>query len=205
VVVVTQRLFLAAALIEDARHALATRLEAMIPGGAPGRVVPIANWHVTLRFLGTVTEVRRDRLLATLDEDIDGAPFTVRLTGLGAFPKPSRATVLWVGVDDPTGGLERLAGRCEEAARAVGLEPEERPFHPHVTLARIRPALSVAALIDGTVKAGVRFRVDVVTLYRTLTGGKGARYEVADTIDLTGRRVVAHRPGTIRASDPERQ
>ncbi len=75
-----------------------------------------------------------------LDDDLTEPPFSLRLTGLGAFPRPGAATVLWVGVEDATGAVERLAAQCEQAARDVGFEPEERPFHPHVTLARIRPA-----------------------------------------------------------------
>ncbi|MBA2338587.1 MAG: RNA 2',3'-cyclic phosphodiesterase [Acidimicrobiia bacterium] len=183
----TDRLFLAAALSDDARHALVSRLEVMLPGGPPGRVVPPANWHLTLRFLGAVTELQRDLLLAGLDGDLDVAPLRVRLTGLGAFPRAARATVLWVGAEDSEDGLIRLAEGCEQAARDVGLAPEERPFHPHLTLARIRPARSVAALLDGADEAGVGFPVEAVTLYRTITGGSGTRYEQVDRVALAGR------------------
>ena len=96
--------------------------------------------------------------------------------------------MLWVGVDDPAGGLTGIAEACEAAARSVGFDPEERPFHPHVTLARIRPPRNVVALVEGSEPAGVRLAVDAVTLYRSRLGGRaGSSYEVVDTIELARR------------------
>jgi 2'-5' RNA ligase len=183
-----ERLFLAVALDDATRHALAARLAAMAGDGLPGKVVAAGNWHLTLRFLGPTTDVSRDLLLAALDDGLDQPRFTVRLTGLGAFPRPKAATVLWIGVDDPAGGLNQIAEACEEAARAVGFDPEERPFHPHVTLARIRPPRDVVALVDRSKPAGVRLAVDAVTLYRSRLGSRtGSSYEVVDQIELTRR------------------
>ena len=185
---VAERLFLAVALDDDARHALAARLAAIASDGLPGKVVPPGNWHLTLRFLGPTSEVRRDLLLAALEVALDQPSFTARLAGLGAFPRPNVATVLWVGVDDPAGRLIEVAEACEAAARTVGFDPEERPFHPHVTLARIRPPRNVAALVQESEPAGVRLAVDAVTLYRSRLGGRaGSSYEVVDTIELAGR------------------
>ncbi len=185
---VAERLFLAVALDDDARHALAARLAAMADDGLPGKVVPPGNWHLTLRFLGPTSEVRRDLLLAALEAGLDQPSFTTRLAGLGAFPRPTAATVVWVGVDDPAGGLTGIAEVCETAARAVGFEPEERPFHPHVTLARVRPPRNVVALVEQSEPAGVRLAVEEVTLYRSRLGGRaGSSYEVVDTIELARR------------------
>jgi 2'-5' RNA ligase len=185
---VAERLFLAVALDDDARHALVARLAAMAGDGLPGKVVPPGNWHLTLRFLGSTPAVRRDLLLATLEEDLDQPSFKVQLAGLGAFPRPKAATVLWVGVDDPADGLTGIAEACEAAARTVGFDPEERPFHPHVTLARIRPPRNVVALVGESEPAGVRLAVGAVTLYRSRLGGRaGSSYEVVDTIELARR------------------
>ena len=169
-----------------------------LPTGAssspgPARPVPVGNFHITLRFAGEVGQPVAERLLAALDRAEKPPPFSARLGGLGAFPKPSRATVAWLGAEEGRKGLERLAAIAEEAAREAGLPPEERPFHPHVTLARIRPPadLRAAGAVGrdepaGSAKArlGVKMTVREMALYRSFLGGKPARYEILETFPL---------------------
>ena len=182
---VTERLFLAVALDDDARHALAARITAMTPAGLPGRPVPVRNWHVTLRFVGRSTETARDLMLSHLAAHMEEAPFRIRFEGLGAFPTATRAAVLWVAVADDSGGLTRVAGVCEEAAVAAGFAPEDRPFHAHLTVARIRPTQPVLSLVESARSAGVRMDVGAVTMYRSIPGGGSARYEVVDEVPLS--------------------
>lgn len=178
------RLFLAAPLDGDSRHALSHLLSAAAPRGLPGRVVPPENWHVTLRFLGDVADPVRDRLVAQLDGADLGAPFAVRWGGLGAFPRPRRATVLWVQADRGADELAGLAARVEEAAVAAGFEVEDRPFRAHLTLSRIRPHQDVTPLVEGTEPMGVVTRVDRVVLYRSRLGRGGARYTEVESFPL---------------------
>jgi len=178
------RLFVAAPLTDDARHGLSTLIREAAPGGLPGRIVPPANWHLSLRFLGDVDGPERDRLLAGLHAGGLGDPFTVRWGGLGAFPKPGRATVLWVGTDRGAGDLGRLAGEVEDAAVAAGFPPEDRPFRDHLTLSRIRPQRDVASLIESAGLFGLVMPVDRVVLYRSHLGRGGARYEEIEEFPL---------------------
>lgn len=178
-----RRLFLAVGLDDDTRHALAAHLDAHLDEPLPGSRVPPQNWHITLRFLGKVDDVQRDRLVHHLDEHVDVGSFTVRYGGLGAFPRPSKATVGWLAVDAPE--LESLAAHAEEAATSVGLMPEERPFHPHLTLSRIRPPQDISELVD----ALPRFpRTMVVASFgcweSTLQGSRPSTYTELDTIAL---------------------
>jgi 2'-5' RNA ligase len=69
-----------------------------------------------------------------------GPRFAVVLGGLGAFPRPRRAGVLWVGVDEGAAELKRVAALVEEAARQAGFPAEKKPFSPHLTIARLHPA-----------------------------------------------------------------
>jgi 2'-5' RNA ligase len=99
-------------------------------------------------------------LLAALESVAARTPvFTLSLAGLGAFPSPAHAQVLWAGVTDGTPELERIAREIDEAFAALGVPREERSFSPHVTLARLgrraRPRsieaqLGNAAGISGT-------------------------------------------------------
>lgn len=100
---------------------------------------PQENLHITLRFFGDVPEPVADDLDAALDAVGQGmAPFTVQLKGADWFGKDEPHT-LFVGVG-ANPDLLRLASACERAARSVGLKPEARKYHPHVTLAYLKGA-----------------------------------------------------------------
>ncbi len=178
----TERLFLAVALDEEVRRGLDAGLEEIRP--LPGKPVPPENWHITLRFLGATDEVARDRILAELDQTELPAPFRISFADLGAFPRPGRATVLWLGVDQGSDELATLAAACEEAAQAAGLDAEDRPFHAHLTLARIRPWQDVTPVVEGAGTIARTQTVDRITLYRSLLGGGPARYEIVEEVEL---------------------
>ncbi len=155
----------------------------------PGRLSPPENWHVTVRFLGPVEgidAVRLDRLMAGLDQapsEHDNWPgrFTVALSGMGAFPRPEKATVLWVGVESEP--LVTLAQLVEDMVGAVGFEPEERPYRPHLTLSRLRPPMDVTDLtaLDW---GRLRFDANQLTLFRSLHQAGGVRYEPIERFTL---------------------
>ena len=111
----TDRLFLGVALTDELRHGLAAFLEAKA-APLPGKPVPPANWHLTLRFLGATEEPDRDRVLAFLDEDALTLPFVLGFGPLGAFSRPARATVLWMGVRR---GAEELAELRESQSARI--------------------------------------------------------------------------------------
>ena len=178
------RLFLAVDLSSEARYALAARLEATIQGRLPGKVVPPPNWHITLRFLGDVDQVGRDRLLMELTGADLGSGFELTLDRLGAFPKEKSASVLWAGRAGGEARLDELVGVVEEAVEAAGFKAEERPFHPHLTLSRIRPPQDVTRLIAGTGDLRVRTCVEAVTLFRSHLGRGTAHYEKLERFEL---------------------
>jgi len=180
---VTDRLFLAVALTDEVRHGLAAFLgERLIR--LPGRPVPPNNWHLTLRFLGATRALQLDRILEFLDEHLVVQPFTLGFTALGAFPKPSRATVLWLGIDRGSDELAATAAVCEQAAIAAGFEAEDRPFHPHLTVSRIRPPVGVEGVVEQVGTFPLKMEVDRVTLYRSHLSRDGASYEAIDEVLL---------------------
>ena len=178
-------MFLAVALEDDTRHAIATHLEDQLDGlRLPGRPVPPENWHLTLRFLGATSAQQRDRVLAYLDDHLAVEPFRISFTDLGAFPRETRASVLWMGTAGAVEQLAATAAICEAAVVAAGFEPEGRPFHAHLTLSRIRPPQDVRPLVDQVGPAGVKLDVNAVTLYRSVLGAGPVRYEVVDQVEL---------------------
>lgn len=176
------RIFIGIAPTDEARLALVDALVGL--PDLPGRVAAPENWHLTLRFIGRMDEVSFERLLGDLDQEDRGGPFRVRLAGLGAFPNSRRAAVLWVGVDQGSTELTALAGQMEEIVTGIGIEAEDRPFHPHLTLSRIRPPENVAAMLDAGGAISVTWRADHLTVYSSTTGSGGARYETLETFAL---------------------
>lgn len=179
------RLFVGVALSDDVRAAVAAHLAGLAP--PPGRPGPPQSWHITLRFLGETTRRRLEVLEHRLDESTLGAPFPLRLAGFGAFPRSARATVLWLGCQDGADRLGHLAAVTEDAARVAGFAAEERPFHPHVTLSRIRPPRDVQAWLDAVPPLRVTQTVEELVIFRSHLGARApARYEVVERVELTG-------------------
>lgn len=174
------RAFLAAPLPPEISFALSDRISEMT---IPGRVSPPENWHITIRFLDTVDRVTYERFLSGLDP-LPETAFPIALDGFGAFPNPRKATVFWAGVGRGSRELEVLNETAEEAAVSAGLLPEERPFHPHLTLSRVRPPADVRRLVEE--ELSLSWRCDRLIVYRSHLGRGGARYEPLDSLRLIG-------------------
>ena len=179
------RLFVAVPLTDDLRSGLSAHLmHATGDRPLPGKPVPPANWHVTLRFLGRTDEVAYQRVLGALAEADLGGPFPLSFGGLGAFPRAARATVLWLAVERGADRLEELAAVSEAAAQGAGFAAEDRPFHPHVTLSRVRPHQDLRPLIERMPAFPLVLPVDRLVVYRSHLGRGGAKYEELESVPL---------------------
>jgi 2'-5' RNA ligase len=89
--------------------------------------------HLTLRFIGEVERPVAQDISDALTR-VRAERFTLRLAGVGRFEQRGSGA-LWVGVE-PKGSLALLAAKVERSCQQVGLEPERRAFHPHITIAR---------------------------------------------------------------------
>lgn len=154
------------------------------------RWVPRENWHATVKFLGEVADDRLGDVSSVLAAVCSRSPSTTTsLTDLGAFPSLGRARVLWVGLTDPGGRLAALADALETAFGEMGFRQESRALHLHVTLARIRAPIPIAAVVE---KAGPYtfdrepFAVDRLVLYRSHLSRSGATYDPVATFPLSG-------------------
>jgi 2'-5' RNA ligase len=160
------------------------------------RIVGIGNglrWirpdqrHVTLQFLGRVDEP--NSVADSVAESVRRiAPFGLVLGGAGAFPSARRASVLWLGVTTGADALADLAGAISEATAPLGFPVDDRPFLPHLTMARSARArdlrATVAALNDGP--AGPSFTVDQVVLFDSDTRADGALHTERARFGLAG-------------------
>jgi 2'-5' RNA ligase len=166
------RLFLALDLPEPVRDALAGLAAAADP--ALWRPVGHDALHVTLAFLGSRPAADVD----TIQELLPAGSSAVALALAGAeILPPRRGRVLTARIDDPTGALGELQAALSARLEAVGLyTPEKRPFHPHATVARLRPRVRPPRSVDLPLEP-LAFTADAVTLYVSRLHPSGARYE----------------------------
>lgn len=176
-------MFIALPLSAEARDAVASLVASLpVPDGRPVRWVRFDGLHLTIRFLGPTPTDRLAAVDAAVAAVAAGeAPFGVSIRGAGAFPNLRRPRAVWLRVDEGTAELSRLSRETNAALAAAGWAPDDRPYRPHLTLARsdgVRagPA-TAAALIAAAAAFDVRFTADRLVLFESLTGGGPARYE----------------------------
>ena len=165
---------------------LKLRLSLLCTGVSGAKWVDPGNFHLTLRFIGEIGE----DLAGDVDEALAGVKasrFALQLAGTGVFGG-RRPHALWVGAERSP-ELVRLRDRIEQALIRVGLEPEQRKFAPHVTLARLRdPDLDK---LGHFLAANARFRADLLpvdnfSLIASFPTKAGSIYEDQADYPLSG-------------------
>lgn len=164
---------------------------------APVRWTPVKNIHLTLKFLGDVSETNLSGLYAILKREAEKRPaFSLEVSGLGAFPSLSRPRVVWVGVQAP-GELAALQHAIDLETARLGYPSEERPFSPHLTLGRVgrnatgdearRIGSALGEMNTGSLGNSL---VQAVHFYRSDLEPGGARYTRLYTANLALQKEV---------------
>ena len=131
------RLFVALELDEAVRSRTAVLLRQLEPAASQVKWVKPQSLHLTLKFIGEQPEDKLSALVEALAAVPAPGPLEVSFRGLGCFPNERHPRVFWVGVLAPP-ALGQLAAAVERALAPLGIEPEQRPFSPHLTLGRLR-------------------------------------------------------------------
>ena len=179
------RAFVALKPPEDVLAAVAAAVEPARSVRAGLRWEQRERYHLTVPFLGPVPALAPvvDGLARVLR---DRPRFSFRLGGAGAFPKPGRARVVWIGAAAGGDELVGLATAVATGLRPVGHEPDRQAFHPHLTVARLKVPDNVADVLAaiGAEAVGEAFTVGEIVLYRSELSSKGPTYTVLERFPL---------------------
>ncbi|MCA9914224.1 MAG: RNA 2',3'-cyclic phosphodiesterase, partial [Anaerolineae bacterium] len=121
-------------------------------------------------------------------ETVQIADFTLQLRGVGTFPQRGKPRVLWVGVEVPK-SLQALYAAVGQALQTTGFQPESRPYHPHLTLARFNQQVPDRNTMQAYLQRHAEFSTEAfaaaaVVLYESQLTPSGARYCVRSRIPL---------------------
>jgi 2'-5' RNA ligase len=179
------RAFVAVEISEGARRQIADllgrlRRETVVPV----RWVRPELMHLTLAFLGEVSGDVLESAKARLGEVAQQhKTFTAQLKGLGAFPSPGRARVVWLGTEQGRDEVCALQADVVKALRPVGYQPERRPFSPHLTIGRLKIPADVARVVASPFESE-SFIVGRVVLFRSVLGPGGPTYSLLSEFPL---------------------
>lgn len=149
------------------------------------------NIHLTLKFLGDTDPGRIPGIQKKLTETLAPCvPFRLSLDSAGVFPNTKSPRILWVGLKDEKGALETLQAGIEKSLEGLGFPMEQRPFSPHLTLARIKSPKGKEELkdeLDALNQEGIGphpFDVGGLQLYESQLTPKGSIYTVLANFKL---------------------
>ena len=145
--------------------------------GADVKWVAEDNMHLTLKFLGNVDEVEIPKVAGEAKR-IAGQfqPFDFSIAGLGAFPEQGAPRVIWIGLEEPTGRLEKMYYALNDALAPYAEKEERRTFSPHITLGRVnssRRREELRQLIESNldVQIGMQSVEEITVMMSELTRG----------------------------------
>lgn len=141
------RLFVAIAIPDEIRAAYSAFIKELRAIAPQAKWVRAENLHVTLKFLGETPLAKLDPLQTALAVVRSPQPVQLTFRGLGFFPNEKRPRVFWAGTE-ATANLKTLAAAVDQAAHRLDFPLEERPFAPHLTLARFNPPGIDAKLLE---------------------------------------------------------
>jgi 2'-5' RNA ligase len=150
---------------------------------------PVENLHITSKFIGEWADERLEELEEVLEQVKPPPSFGVQIAGFGYFPNPHNPRAFFAGVHAGP-ELANLAKQIEEAVKPLGVAKEDRPYAPHLTLARIKHE-NIRELREHIAKMTNfdfgTFQVSDFHLYLSKTGPRGSVYSGIATYALPGR------------------
>lgn len=172
------RLFLSVNLPADVRKELA-RFQRKLVDLIKGNLVPEEQMHITMKFLGNVTDEQVEQLKTICADAISAPSFTAEVKGIGVFPSDDYIRVLWVGVGAGASSLASIRAALDARLDPLGFG-DDKDFHAHITLARVKKVIhrdALRQLIKNNKETDFgKFRVEKVNLMQSELSREGAKH-----------------------------
>lgn len=189
------RVFVAVDIGDDVRAALGREIQALKKTHPKVKWVAPEHIHLTLAFLGEIPEERLSEINMAMDAVAEASTvFSCEVKGVGWFGSVRSPRVVWAGMKEEPALMELQAG-VAAALRQLGFVPEDRAFHPHLTLGRVKSARDgegLAALLSGRGEAVFgAMKVDRVLVMRSQLRPQGPEYSVLHEAALSSGQGAA--------------
>ena len=181
---VTIRSFIAVHLSDHVREEISKFQSELKRLGADVKWVRPESMHITLKFLGNVTEDQvvsiREIMHSIAQPEV---PFEIAIRGVGCFPNEKRPRVLWLGIQSESTALANMANALNTALEKINFEREKRTFKPHLTLGRVKTLKNMDEVIQQMNAHGFDsepFRIERIHLMKSQLKPTGAEYTVLE-------------------------
>jgi 2'-5' RNA ligase len=191
---INMRTFIAIELPQEIKNRLAQLQTLLKKSGADVKWVKPDNIHLTLKFLGEISEETLPKIIKIIESATLGKKqFEISLSSLGTFPEGKTPRVIWIGVNKGDQEIKNIAETLEENILAgLDIPKENRPFSSHITIGRVKSNLNMGRLtkdlkeFEGYFgKETIEFKTSGITLFKSSLGPSGPSYEPLKVVNLT--------------------
>ena len=152
--------------------------------------VKTSNIHLTLKFLGNVTQIQIDEIALQLESLLCKTPsIATKLMNVGAFPHWHRAKIIWIGLDDHQHHLQTLAKNIDEVCKKSGVPAENRFFAPHITIGRIKEQSNLSQLEKAANNYKISYEQEIIfdefILFQSTLTSAGPIYQKIKSFKLS--------------------
>jgi 2'-5' RNA ligase len=176
------RLFVAIRLPQHLKDQLGQWIKSQQSRWAFQKWIHLQDIHVTLHFLGGTSDAKQKEVMSVLDQQVQNQyPFSLSLDGIGVFGIKTQPHILWAGVGGEIQNLHLFQKKVTNSLESIGFPSENRPYYPHVTLARKHKDNTFLLPVNENYwgKMDKTWMVKDIVLYRSVLGKEPMYHEVA--------------------------
>ena len=174
-----KRIFIAVDLDRELRESIYGYASKNFSRLVKARITDVSNLHITVKFIGNTDEEKLGEIKDILSESVAGHErFVYELERqVGAFPGAGRARIVFIGLSRGRERLKALYRSIEGGLSGLGINKDQRDYHPHVTIARMKIPADISKIIEEPVSfQKIPLNAEAVTLYESVLSSRGARY-----------------------------